>query len=115
MSRANSQDGGASVVTFHARVAGVGLITTVVVLAAACAVFLMQQWAVARAEAHRHHDSLAGFTATAAARTLATGEWVKLHGSMGKALATAPDVVSVRLADTHGQIQGQYVRAARPD
>jgi signal transduction histidine kinase/ActR/RegA family two-component response regulator len=114
MSRAKSQDGGASVVTFHARVAGVGLITTVVVLAAACAVFLMQQWAVARTEAHRHHDSLAGFTATAAARTLAAGDWVKLQGPMGNALATAPDVVSVSLMDARGQVQGSYVRTQRP-
>ena len=117
MSRAKSQDGGASVVTFHARVAGVGLITTVVVLAAACAVFLMQQWAVARAEAHRHHESLASFTATAASRTLATGDWVNLRGPMGNALATAPDIVSTRIVDAKGQVQGAYVRAqaAGPD
>ena len=101
-------------VTFHARVAGVGLITTVVVLAAACAVFLMQQWAVARAEAHSHHESLAGFTATAASRTLATGAWVNLHGPMGDALGTAPDIVSARIADAKGRVQGAYVRAPAP-
>ena len=114
MSKAKGQDGGASVVTFHARVAGVGLITTVVVLAAACAVFLLQQWAVARAEAHRHHDSLAAFTATAASRTLATGSWINLHGPMGNALATAPDVVSAKLADAAGRVQGEYVSAQKP-
>ena len=101
-------------VTFHARVAGVGLITTVVVLAAACAVFLMQQWAVARAEAHNHHESLAGFTATAASRTLAAGEWVKLHGPMGNALSTAPDIVSTTISDVHGEVKSAYVRAKAP-
>jgi len=114
MSRAKSQDGGASVVTFHARVAGVGLITTVVVLAAACAVFLMQQWVVVRTEAHRHHESLAGFTAIAAGRTLSTGQWASMPDSMGHAIASAPDVVSVRLMDVHGQVQRQYLRAERP-
>jgi signal transduction histidine kinase/ActR/RegA family two-component response regulator len=45
--------------TFHARVAGVGLITTVVVLLAACLTFMLQQWAVARTQSHRFHEELA--------------------------------------------------------
>ena len=36
--------GSAPTATFHARVAGVGLITTVVVLLAACLSFMLQQW-----------------------------------------------------------------------
>ena len=52
-------DGRAPTATFHARVASVGLITTVVVLLAACLTFMLQQWAVARTQAHRFHEGLA--------------------------------------------------------
>jgi signal transduction histidine kinase/ActR/RegA family two-component response regulator len=110
MGRSQSQNGGVSVVTFHARVAGVGLITTVVALTVACAVFLCQQWAVARTDAHRHHQSLAGFTANAASQALANGAWVKLHGGMGRALGTTPEVVSAELTDVDGTVRGFYLR-----
>ena len=53
--------------TFHARVASVGLITTVVVLIAACLTFMLQQWAVARTQSHRFHESLTEMVATASA------------------------------------------------
>jgi signal transduction histidine kinase/ActR/RegA family two-component response regulator len=111
MGRVHGQNGGASVVTFHARVAGVGLITTVVALAAACAVFLAQQWAVARADAHRHHEALASFTATAAAHGGARDQWVDLRGPISAAFAGAPEIVSARMIDAHGRIQLAYQRA----
>ena len=110
MGRDQSQNG-ASVVTFHARVAGVGLITTVVALAAACAVFLAQQWAVARADAHHHHAAIAAFTATASARTVAEGSWPQLQNrSLGRALATDREIVSAGLIDAEGKPRSQYVR-----
>ena len=49
----------APVTTFHARVASVGLITTLVVLVAACATFMLQQWAVSRAQAQMNAQALA--------------------------------------------------------
>lgn len=57
-------------VTFHARVAGVGLVTTVVVLIAACLTFMLQQWAVARTQSHRFHESLAEIAAETAAPSM---------------------------------------------
>jgi signal transduction histidine kinase/CheY-like chemotaxis protein len=115
MTRAQGQHGGASVVTFHARVAGVGLITTVVALSAACAVFLGQQWVVARAEAHRNHQTLAEFTANAASRAVAEGRWPELQGSaMGRAMAVAPEIVSTQMIDAAGRSRGEYRRAKPP-
>jgi hypothetical protein len=115
MTRAQGQHGGASVVTFHARVAGVGLITTVVALSAACAVFLGQQWVVARAEAHRNHQTLAEFTANAASRAVAEGRWPELQGSaMGRAMAVAPEIVSRRAAGS-GLRARTYARCILPD
>ena len=60
--------------TFHARVAGVALITTVVVLVAACLTFMLQQWAVAREQNHQAHRALSDVVARAAAPTLAAGD-----------------------------------------
>ncbi|MBW0152570.1 MAG: hybrid sensor histidine kinase/response regulator, partial [Phenylobacterium sp.] len=53
--------------TFHAKVAGVALVTTVVVLLAACATFMLQQWAVAREQARSSYQALAVVTADLAA------------------------------------------------
>jgi signal transduction histidine kinase/ActR/RegA family two-component response regulator len=114
MGRVQSQNSGASIVTFHARVAGVGLITTVVALAAACAVFLAQQWAVARTEAHRHHEALASFTATATARGAAHGRWPYLRRPISAALAGAPEIVSARITDSRGRLQLEYRRPQPP-
>jgi len=114
MGRVQSQNGGVSVVSFHARVAGVGLITTVVALAAACAVFLGQQWAVARTEAHRHHAALANFAAAAAAPVAAGGAWTKLVAPVSSAFSGAHEVVSVRMVDAGGRLQLAYRRAQPP-
>jgi len=62
--------------TFHARVAGVGLVTTVVVLLAACMTFMLQQWAVARTQSHQVSASLAQITATTAAPASIDVEWL---------------------------------------
>ena len=59
--------------TFHARVAGVGLITTVVVLLAACLTFMLQQWAVARTQSNRIHDGLAEVAAQMAGPAMEIG------------------------------------------
>ena len=53
--------------TFHARVAGVGLVTTVVVLLAACLTFMLQQWAVSREESRISEAALNAVVAEIAA------------------------------------------------
>ena len=64
MNQTTGISGPAPTATFHARVAGVGLVTTLVVLIAACLTFLLQQWAVARTQSHQMQVSLAQVTAT---------------------------------------------------
>jgi hypothetical protein len=64
-------------ITFHARVAGVALITTIVVLVAACLTFMLQQWAVAREQSHQARRSLAAVTAGAASAAVIDGDLVR--------------------------------------
>jgi signal transduction histidine kinase/CheY-like chemotaxis protein len=111
MSKAQSQNRGASATTFHARVAGVGLITTVVVLAAACLVFLMQQWAVARADARRHHEAFAQFMAPGLAHGVQNGRWDLLQRMVPQAFANAPDVAVIRVTDEAGRTVIIYQRS----
>jgi signal transduction histidine kinase/CheY-like chemotaxis protein len=88
--------------TFHARVAGVGLVTTVVVLLAACLTFMLQQWAVARAQSHHFHDGLTAIAAQMAAPAMAPSE----HDQLRKAIASvhaSPEVVAARVTDTAGE------------
>ncbi len=59
MSHPAGQKDQAPVATFHARIASVGLVTTMVVLLAACATFMLQQWAVAKAQSHQTYEALA--------------------------------------------------------
>ena len=114
MGKPENQDDGASVVTFHARVASVGLTTTVVVLAAACAVFLAQQWAVIRAESHRHHEALAAFTATSTAHVAATGEWSRVQAAVSEGLKAAPEVLGATVTDAGGRERARYTRPGAP-
>jgi signal transduction histidine kinase/ActR/RegA family two-component response regulator len=110
MSRVPSQNRGASATTFHARVAGVGLITTVVVLAAACLVFLLQQWAVARSDAHRHHVAYVESTSSGVAEAVANDRWRDIQNALGAGAAGAPDLVEVRLFDALGHTRLAYQR-----
>eukprot|EP01041_Mallomonas_annulata_P032182 gene32182-54618_t len=75
-------------VTFHARVAGVGLVTTVVVLIAACLTFMLQQWAVARTQSHRFHESLAEIAAETAAPSMAPAQRIRLSTSLASVNAS---------------------------
>jgi signal transduction histidine kinase/ActR/RegA family two-component response regulator len=88
--------------TFHARVAGVGLITTVVVLLAACLTFMLQQWAVARTQSHRFHESLAATAAEIAAPGLGPAGDVRLGQAMA-AIQASPEVRSARILDGSGR------------
>jgi len=86
---------------FRARVASVAIITTIVVLAAACLSFMFQQWGVARQEAHRAHGALADVIAAAAAPSLASHDPVTSQTILSAA-ATTRGFVDARLDDTAG-------------
>ena len=88
--------------TFHARVASVGLITTVVVLLAACLTFMLQQWAVARTQSHKFHEGLAEVAAQMAAPQMAQADRKRLTLTIA-AVQSGKDVVSARVTDTAGR------------
>src|SRR5438270_780739 len=98
MTQASDTPRSAPVATFHARVASVGLVTTVVVLLVACLTFMLQQWAVERAQSHATFQSLAQITAYTAALA---------------SLRASPRVVAAQLDDPAGHPIAVY-RAPKP-
>jgi two-component system, sensor histidine kinase len=99
--------------TFHVRVAGVGLITTVVVLAAACLTFMLQQWAVAKEQNHVANQALARMTAYSAAPHVASGDVAGAQTPLN-ALADAPRVLSAQLISINGQPIANYRKSGPP-
>jgi len=93
--------------TFHAKVAGVALVTTVVVLVAACATFMLQQWAVAREQARFSYQALAVVTADLAAPAVARGDLDAAGAAVG-ALSHDPRISTVRLTDVNGEVLAQF-------
>jgi signal transduction histidine kinase/ActR/RegA family two-component response regulator len=100
--------------TFHARVAGVALITTMVVLVAACLTFMFQQWAVAREQSHQSHVALSQITATAAAPALAADNPAAARASIA-ALSQASRILRANLVDAQGHTVASYVRPQAED
>ncbi|WP_332765675.1 ATP-binding protein [Phenylobacterium sp.] len=100
--------------TFHARVAGVALITTVVVLVAACLTFMLQQWAVAREQTHQSHVALSEITASAAGQALLERDTAAATASIS-ALAKADRVIGAQLLDGQGRKVAAYARAGGTD
>ncbi|MDP3747448.1 MAG: ATP-binding protein [Phenylobacterium sp.] len=100
--------------TFHARVAGVALITTVVVLVAACLTFMLQQWAVAREQTHQSHVALSEITASAAGQALLERDTAAATASIS-ALAKADRVIGAQLLDSQGRKVAAYARAGGTD
>ncbi|HET6972159.1 MAG TPA: hybrid sensor histidine kinase/response regulator, partial [Phenylobacterium sp.] len=98
--------------TFHARVAGVGLITTVVVLVAACLTFTLQHWAVARTQAHRFHEGLTEVAAAVAAPYMGAGQQPALQRAMASVKANR-DVLAGRITDAGGRELAGF-RSAKP-
>ena len=96
--------------TFHAKVAGVALVTTVVVLLAACATFMLQQWAVAREQARSSYEALAVVTADLAAPAVVRGDLAAVGAAVG-ALSRDPRISSVRLTDAKGGVLAQFTAA----
>ena len=103
--------GPAPTVTFHARVAGVGLVTTLVVLLAACLTFMLQQWAVARTQSHQMYAGLAEITATTEGPAIAHGDKSDIAVPL-RALADAKSLDSARLTDAQGAVLASYQRPA---
>ncbi|MDP2213372.1 ATP-binding protein [Phenylobacterium sp.] len=94
--------------TFHAKIAGVALVTTVVVLLAACATFMLQQWAVAREQARSSYQALAVVTADLAAPAVARGD-LTAAGAAVDALSRDRRISSVRLTDATGATLAAFV------
>ncbi|WP_293904609.1 ATP-binding protein [Phenylobacterium sp.] len=99
--------------TFHARVAGVGLVTTVVVLLAACLTFMLQQWAVARTQSHRFHEGLAEIAAQVAGPAMAPPERIHL-GQAIVAVRASKDVVSATVVDAAGRRVAGFAAPVKP-
>ncbi|MFI4964190.1 MAG: ATP-binding protein [Caulobacterales bacterium] len=114
MNQTTGPTGPAPTATFHARVAGVGLVTTLVVLIAACLTFLLQQWAVARTQSHQMHVSLAQVTATTEAPALAGGDTHAIRAPV-LALAASKTVEAARLTDLKGASLAGFQRPPAPD
>ena len=95
--------------TFHARVAGVGLVTTVVVLMAACLTFMLQQWAVARTQSHNAHEDLAEIAAQMVGASMAPVQQAQLNKAMAS-VAARDDVVAARVTDAAGRPLASFGR-----
>jgi signal transduction histidine kinase/AmiR/NasT family two-component response regulator len=88
---------------FQARIASVALITTVIVLVAACASFLLQQWAVSREETRTTQEALNRVVAQIAAPALARGDQTAARRAV-EAASLAPGVIAVSLTDSRGRL-----------
>ena len=111
---AGEDEGHAPTATFHARVAGVGLVTTVVVLLAACLTFMLQQWAVTRTQSHRFHEGLAEVAAQMAGPSMGPEARVHLGQAIG-AVRASKEVVSARVTDAAGRQLAGFKGPAAPN
>jgi signal transduction histidine kinase/FixJ family two-component response regulator len=114
MNQPTGTSGPAPTTTFHYRVAKVGLVTTLVVLVAACLTFLLQQWAVARTQSHQMHAGLAQVTATTEASVIANGDPSSIRAPI-LALAASKNVKAARLTDAAGKVLAAYQRGSASD
>ncbi|MFI4950947.1 MAG: ATP-binding protein [Caulobacterales bacterium] len=112
MTATDAKPGQASTATFHARVAGVGLITTLVVLLAACLTFMLQQWAVARTQAHQTYSNLAEITATTAAPAIVANDAALIQAPVS-ALSASRNVAAARLTAPDGRLLAAYDRGVK--
>jgi signal transduction histidine kinase/FixJ family two-component response regulator len=90
-------------------VAGVGLVTTLVVLVAACLTFMLQQWAVARTQSRQMYAGVAEITATTEAPAIARGDQPSIEAAL-QALAGSKSLDSARLVDAKGGLLASYQR-----
>jgi len=94
-------------------VAGAALVTALVVLVAACATFMLQQWAVARQQGHQHQISLSQIAAAAAAPAVASGDDATARETLD-VLARDPHIVEARLIDAGGRALAVFHRSGPP-
>src|SRR6187549_5639 len=94
-------------VPFQARVASVALITTVAVLLAACASFMLQQWAVSREESRLAQAALNKVVVEIAAPALKAKD-IRAAKRAVSAAAAAPGVVAVTLVDSRGRVVANH-------
>jgi signal transduction histidine kinase/FixJ family two-component response regulator len=113
MTTTTGTSGTAPTATFHARVAGVGLVTTLVVLVAACLTFMLQQWAVARTQSHQMYAGLAEITATTEAPAIASRDRPSIQAAM-QALGGSKNIESARLTDPLGKPLANFQRPPNP-
>src|SRR6185437_14389899 len=113
MTPTTGTSGSAPTATFHARVAGVGLVTTLVVLIAACLTFMLQQWAVARTQSHQMYAGLTQITATTEGAAIASGDTASVQAAL-QALAGSKSVEGARLVDLKGAALASFQRPPNP-
>ena len=111
MTQSGDPSSSAPTATFHARVAGVGLVTTAVVLLAACLTFMLQQWAVARTQAHQASESLAAITATSVGPGIIKGDRQLIQAPIS-ALGASAAVDAAVVTDKQGASLARFDRAA---
>ncbi|THD62414.1 ATP-binding protein [Phenylobacterium sp.] len=113
MTPTTGTSGPAPTATFHARVAGVGLVTTLVVLVAACLTFMLQQWAVARTQSHQMYTGLAQITATTEAQAMTGGDAASVRAAV-QALAGSRNIETAELTDAKGALLASFRRPPAP-
>ena len=96
--------------TFHARVAGAALVTALVILAAACLTFMLQQWVVAREQAHQNLVAMATASASGMATPMSRQDLASLNKT-AKVLASSPNVRKSRLIAADGTLLVAHSRA----
>src|ERR1700712_82185 len=109
MNQTTGISGPAPTATFHARVASVGLVTTLVVLIAACLTFMLQQWAVARTQSHQVYAALAQITATTEAQAIASYDAPSIEAAL-QALSGSKNIESARLTGPKGSLLASFQR-----
>jgi len=104
-----SQPQSAQHATFHAKIAGAALITTIVVLVAACLTFMFQQWAVAREQSQTSFRAFAQVIAVSSGPDLIARDPAATRRSL-EALSHAKRVTAARLLDARGRVLAAYQR-----
>ena len=102
-----SQPKGAHHPPFQARVAQVAIVTTIVVLLAACVSFMLQQWVVAQQDARRAYNTLAQVVATASADDLVRGDWADAQRTLAAA-GSAHNLSALRLVNSQGRVVAAF-------
>ncbi len=113
MTQKTGPSGPAPTATFHARVASVGLVTTLVVLVAACLTFMLQQWAVARTQSHQMSVGLAQIAAATEGQAITVHDRATIQAAV-RALGDSRVVETAILTDASGARLATFQRPPSP-